>query len=105
MEQPPGTPVTTGLVVRHPVDSRLISLVPWYDHLLLGSTDAECDPSELGELLPSRGEIDYLLEALNALVPGWTPRVTAVWSGVRPLLGHPGAQTADLSREDHLIDL
>lgn len=105
LEQPDGGSLKTGLVVRHPGDGRLVTLSPWYEHLLLGSTDAECDPSQLGELLPEEAEIDYLLEALGALAPDWSPRVTAAWAGVRPLLGHHGAQTADLSREDHLIDL
>jgi glycerol-3-phosphate dehydrogenase len=105
LEQPDGAPLTTGLVVRHPDDGRLVTLSPWNGHLLLGSTDAECDPSQLAELYPEPAEIEYLIEALRALAPDWTPHVTAAWSGVRPLLGHHGSQTGDLSREDHLIDL
>jgi glycerol-3-phosphate dehydrogenase len=66
LEQPAGAPLTTGLVVRHPGDGRLVTLSPWHDHLLLGSTDAECDPSQLAELVPTQSEVEYLLEALRA---------------------------------------
>ncbi|HEX9373818.1 MAG TPA: FAD-dependent oxidoreductase, partial [Roseiflexaceae bacterium] len=84
--------------------SRLLTLTPWHDALLLGSTDVECDPAELNCPKPTVEEVEYLLAALAAAAPNWTPRVLAAWSGIRPLLGHSGDRTADLSREDRLLD-
>ena len=42
----------------HPADGRFVTLSPWHDHLLLGSTDAECDPSELDDPLPTTAEVE-----------------------------------------------
>ncbi|HEY3063496.1 MAG TPA: FAD-dependent oxidoreductase [Chloroflexota bacterium] len=102
LEQPP-EPLRSGLTLRHPGDGRFVTLTPWHDRLLLGSTDTECAIEELDCPMPTSTEVEYLLEAVHDM--DWQPRVTAAWSGVRPLLGASGARTADLSREDRLLDL
>jgi glycerol-3-phosphate dehydrogenase len=94
------------LVLRHPDDGRPVSLVPWKHHLVLGTTDVPCRADELDRPTPSAADVAYLLAALGSLAPTWQPEVTAAWAGVRPLWDDPSARTtADLSREDHLVEL
>jgi glycerol-3-phosphate dehydrogenase len=99
-------PLDVALVLRHPGDGRPVSLVPWKHHLLLGTTDAPCRADELDSPTASADDVAYLLAALGSLAPTWRPEVTAAWAGIRPLWDDPSARTtADLSREDHLVEL
>lgn len=86
-------------------DHRSIFVVPWGDQVYLGTTDTEWDgPLDDPNCLP--GDVDYLLDAANAVVttPITRDDITGVWTGLRPLLAPvagrhvPSERTADLSR-------
>jgi glycerol-3-phosphate dehydrogenase len=87
-------------------DGRSITVIPWNEHVYLGTTDTDYDgPLEDPRVDPS--DITYVLNAVNAVVtsPLGPEDVTASWAGLRPLLatsgarGHgPSARTAHLSR-------
>ncbi|MGD0875481.1 MAG: glycerol-3-phosphate dehydrogenase/oxidase [Acidimicrobiales bacterium] len=87
-------------------DGRSITIIPWNEHIYLGTTDTDYDgPLDDPRVDPS--DITYVLNAVNAVVtsPLGPEDVTASWAGLRPLLatsgarGHgPSARTADLSR-------
>jgi glycerol-3-phosphate dehydrogenase len=98
-------PTASALLLVHPRDGRQLSLVPWRGHLVLGSTDTPCRTDEIDDPRPERTDVEYLLEALGAVLPRWRPEITAAWAGVRPLVGDASARTADLSREDRIVDL
>jgi glycerol-3-phosphate dehydrogenase len=102
----PEPPLEIAVVLHHPADRRPLVLFPWRGHLLLGTTDAACDPETIKHPLPTRADVAYLLEGLRVLAPDWRVTVTAAWAGVRPLLAADSErETVDVSRQDKLLDL
>jgi glycerol-3-phosphate dehydrogenase len=80
-------------------------MLPWEDHVLIGTTDKPCEPSMCPEA--TEQEIQCVLnEAGKYLNPEIKLRredVLSAWSGIRPLAMDPNAtSTASVSR-DHLI--
>ena len=92
-------------------DRRSLFVVPWiknpdgsYRYTYVGTTDTDF-AGDVDESQCSVDDIDYILEALNQSITTNVTRddVTAVWSGLRPLVrqadGSPTSdKTADLSR-------
>ena len=91
-------PATTGLTIRVP--GKIVFLVPWPDHWLIGTTDAPYDgPPDR----PSAGadEVDRLLATVNDTMDVGLTRadVVGTYAGLRPLLAPPGGSTVKASRE------
>lgn len=87
-------------------DGRLVLVIPWLGRYLIGTTDIrfEQDPSEARCDI---GEEEYLLEEVNALVPGagLTPAdVLYTYSGVRPLPYAPDKAESSVTRSHVLHD-
>ena len=87
-------------------DGRLVLVIPWFGRYLIGTTDIrfEQDPSEARCDI---GEEEYLLEEVNALVPGaaLTPAdVLYTYSGVRPLPYAPDKAESSVTRSHVLHD-
>jgi glycerol-3-phosphate dehydrogenase len=86
-------------------DSRSIFVVPWGDHVYLGTTDTDYSGS-LDDPRLEAADVTYILDAINAAVstPISASDITGTWAGLRPLAtgaGNkrpPSARTADLSR-------
>ncbi len=79
-------PGKTALLIPKTDDGRVIFVIPWREHILVGTTD---DPDELREDPPILSEeIDYLLDYFNRYATGTASRsdVTATFVGQRPLL-------------------
>jgi glycerol-3-phosphate dehydrogenase len=96
-------PPDTGMLIPKTEDGRVLFVLPWQGHALIGTTDT---PSEIVDHPQARAEeIDYLLRHVNRYFDLSVARsdVMSVWSGLRPLVqnGH-AANTAQLVRE-HLI--
>ncbi len=90
-------PNRTGLTIRVP--GRVVFLVPWPDHWLIGTTDAQFDgpparPSAAG------WEVDHLLDTVNATMDVGLTRddVVGTFAGLRPLIATSGS-TVKASRE------
>lgn len=89
-----------------PSDRRTIFVVPWGDHVYVGTTDTDYD-GPLEEPYATASDVAYLLDAFNACASSAVSPadVTGVWSGLRPLLAGEGGgdlRTADLSRRHHV---
>jgi glycerol-3-phosphate dehydrogenase len=91
-------PNATGLTIRIP--GRVVFLVPWPDHWLIGTTDAPFDgpparPSAAG------WEVDRLLETVNATMDVGLTRddVVGTFAGLRPLIAPSDGSTVKASRE------
>ena len=102
-------------------DKRSLFLVPWgeypdgtFSHVYIGTTDTDYD-GPLDDPPVTTDDVDYVLTALNDALDTERVRqvtvddVTAVWSGLRPLVDRPtdssgNPTTADLSRR-HAIDV
>ncbi len=97
-------PPDTGLMIPQTEDGRVLFVLPWEGHALVGTTD---EPAELSEHpKPLETEIAYLLRHATRYFNLQVDRadIKAVWSGLRPLVADPkAADTARLAR-DHIIE-
>lgn len=99
------------VVIPVPGDKRSLFLVPWisnfdgtFQYTYIGTTDTDYQ-GPIDDPQCTRVDIDYVLNALNAAVTTSVTAddVTAVWSGLRPLVKSVSGEkissrTADLSR-------
>lgn len=95
----------TAAVLPIPDDARSVFVVPWGDHVYIGTTDTDYHGS-LDDPVCTPGEVEYLLDAVNAWVrrPLSPADVTATWAGLRPLVRDAESErTADLSRRHAVI--
>jgi glycerol-3-phosphate dehydrogenase len=87
-------------------DGRLVLVIPWLGRYMIGTTDIrfEGDPS-LARC--DIGEAEYLLDEVNALVPGAGLTIADVlytFSGVRPLPYEPDTAESSVTRSHILHD-
>jgi glycerol-3-phosphate dehydrogenase len=85
-------------------DGRIIFLVPFGDHLLIGTTDT--DYSDDYDYIPvSQNEVIYLIDAINALFPDSLTEmdVVSAYSGLRPLIYEESKAESDVSRKHKVI--
>jgi glycerol-3-phosphate dehydrogenase len=96
-------PPDTGLLIPKTEDGRVLFVLPWQGHALIGTTDT---PAEIVEYpRASQDEIDYLLRHINRYFNLSVQKsdVLSAWSGLRPLVKFDEtASTAQLVRE-HLL--
>ncbi|WP_354687569.1 glycerol-3-phosphate dehydrogenase/oxidase [Cupriavidus necator] len=86
-------------------DGRVLFVVPWNGHTIIGTTDT---PRRDLPLEPNAGadDVDFILETASRYLAKDPTRadVTSVWAGLRPLVRATGeASTASLSREHTIL--
>jgi glycerol-3-phosphate dehydrogenase len=88
----------TGLILR--TDTSVLFVIPWKNHWLIGTTDTDWT-LDLAHPAATRGDIDYLLERVNAVLvsPLNHDDIEGVYAGLRPLLAGESEETSKLSRE------
>ncbi len=93
----------TGILIPKTEDGRVLFLLPWLEHTLVGTTD---NPSTLqDEPKASEEDIQYILRHIEKYfaTPVKREDVLASWCGLRPLVANGvGAATAKLSRDHYL---
>jgi len=97
-------PPDAGLMIPETEDGRVLFVLPWENHALVGTTDEPAEVTEHPQ--PLDIEIDYLLRHVTRYFNLQVDRsdIRAVWSGLRPLVSDPkAADTAKLAR-DHVIE-
>lgn len=97
-------PGDDALLVPKTDDGRVLFIIPWHDHVLIGTTDiAEGRPSL--DPIPTEEEIDYLIEHAARYLerPVARAQITASFCGLRPLVDGAAKTTATLSRE-HIVE-
>jgi glycerol-3-phosphate dehydrogenase len=97
-------PGEDALLVPKTDDGRVLFIIPWLGHVLIGTTDIpEAAPSL--EPVPTEAEIEYLLHhaARYLARPIARSQITATFCGLRPLVDGAAASTARLSRE-HIVE-
>ncbi|MEM9770193.1 MAG: FAD-dependent oxidoreductase [Cyanobacteria bacterium P01_D01_bin.73] len=99
------SPPATGMLIPKTEDGRLLFLLPWLGHTLVGTTDnvagLEANPKATEE------DIEYVLRHVREYfaLPVTRQDVKATWAGLRPLVFDPKASdTAKLSR-DHVVNI
>ena len=91
-------PATAGLTIRVP--GKVVFLVPWPDHWLIGTTDAPYEGPP-GHPAAASWEIDKLLQTVNDTLDVDLRRsdVVGTYAGLRPLIAPSGGSTVKASRE------
>ncbi len=89
------------LMIPKTIDGRVLFAVPWYDRLVVGTTDTELERME-EEPVPLEEEIRFILETAGKYlvrVPG-REDVLSVFAGLRPLAApvKEGARSREISR-------
>jgi glycerol-3-phosphate dehydrogenase len=87
-------------------DGRSMFAIPWGNQTILGTTDTPYD-GELDELSLTRADLDYVLEAGNAVFKRDLVEqdVLGAWAGVRPLVRQEGSESmSDISRRHTLVE-
>jgi glycerol-3-phosphate dehydrogenase len=81
-------------------DKRIVFIVPYHSHTMIGTTDVAFH-SSLDEINISSIEIDYLFKLLNNYLSHPLERKSIIntWSGVRPLLASERREPRSLSRD------
>lgn len=98
-------PTDHALMIPNTDDGRVLFLIPWLGHTLLGTTDVATDKVD-HEPIASASEVDYLLDHAGRYLRQRPRRqdVLSVFSGLRPLLGKSSSQsTSKLSREHEIV--
>jgi glycerol-3-phosphate dehydrogenase len=89
------------LMIPKTSDGRVLFAVPWYDHVVVGTTDVEKQDAEL-EPVAEKAEVDYILETAGRYmaVPPSREDVLSVFTGLRPLAAPSaeGKKTKEISR-------
>ena len=93
----------TGLLIPKTEDGRVLFILPWLSHTIIGTTDNNAEPTHE----PSVGdeEIEYILRHASSYLadPVSKEDVKSAWAGLRPLVADPAkSDSARLSR-DHVI--
>jgi glycerol-3-phosphate dehydrogenase len=95
----PGAPRVA--IYTEAVDNRPYFIVPWAGNYLIGTTDERFE-GDLDEVVATEGEIAYLIESTNQVIPTARLRrhdVLWTYAGVRPLLYEPDVPEAKLTRK------
>lgn len=95
------------VVLHSPRDKRVLFVIPWGTHDLIGTTDTDFAGS-LDDISADRDDIDYLLEAVNWFFPRvrLTPSdVISSYAGLRPLIASDKAESPSAtSREESILE-
>jgi len=98
---------TSALLVPKTDDGRVLFVIPWQGHVVVGTTDVPVETTEL-DPAPTREEVDFIIAQVNAYLEKPVRRTDALaaFAGLRPLVAGNGAsdETSKLSRE-HVIEV
>lgn len=98
-------PGDCGVVYPHTEDGRVLFLIPWQNHTLIGTTDVATN-EPLYHPSPSPKEIHFILKQANRHLenPIQKSDILSAFTGIRPLVrvAKKGLSTKSLSREHHI---
>jgi glycerol-3-phosphate dehydrogenase len=98
-------PPATGLMIPRTEDGRVLFILPWQGHALIGTTDEPADIVD--HPFPTGKEISYLLRHVGRYfdLDITEKDIKSAWSGLRPLLHDPkAADTAHIAR-DYIVQV
>jgi glycerol-3-phosphate dehydrogenase len=96
----------TGMMIPKTEDGRVLFAIPWYDKLLLGTTDTPVEQISI-EPTPLQEEIDFIITHFNRYTTSaiTTDDVKTVFTGLRPLAKISDNKKTALMPRDHVIKL
>ena len=91
------------LLISNTSDGRIIFILPYLNHCLIGTTDESCVYDENPKVKDS--EIEYLLNEVNIYFqkPLEKEDILSSWSGIRPLIKNRNINTTQEIVREHLI--
>ena len=95
-------PLGRAVTLISPVDGRVMFAIPWRGRTVLGTTDTDFD-GKADEVHAEPADAAYLCASVNGYFPAanLTPAdVIATWAGLRPLIGHGGAEKEEESESE-----
>jgi glycerol-3-phosphate dehydrogenase len=94
----------TGMMIPKTDDGRVLFVIPWYDKLLLGTTDTPVEQINV-EPVPLKEEIDFVITHFNRYTASGITRqdVKSVFVGLRPLAKVNDKKKTALMPRDHII--
>lgn len=99
-------PLEQAVTLMHPRDNRAMFAIPWESVCLVGTTDL--DHRQTGsEPYTSQDEIDYILQVIEAVLPGCEiteDDVIATMAGVRPIVTSGAADPSAESRAHVVLE-
>jgi glycerol-3-phosphate dehydrogenase len=80
-------PQGKALMVPKTHDGRVLFAIPWLGHVVIGTTDTECQQPEQ-EPRPLQQEVDFILKEISLYLdrPPTRSDVLSMWAGLRPLV-------------------
>lgn len=102
--QRPNPGPQVGVLIPKTQDKRVLFVLPWLEHLVVGTTDSDSKLSD--DPKPTPQEITFIQEEYQRYFEGniSNAAIQSSWSGLRPLIQDSGTpNTAALSR-DHAFD-
>ncbi|MGJ4750935.1 glycerol-3-phosphate dehydrogenase/oxidase [Leptospira kmetyi] len=98
-------PCESAMIIPKTKDGRVVFIIPWEDHVILGTTDTPIEnPGD--EPLPIGNEVQFLLDTGNDYLenPVSEKDILSVFVGIRPLISPEGNQdTKNISREEVIL--
>lgn len=96
------------VVLRSPQDQRILFVIPWQSHAIIGTTDTDFTGSP-EEVTADDQDVDYLLTAANWFFPTaklCTADVVSSYAGLRPLVAPEGGaqDPSAVSREEEILE-
>ena len=98
-------PISEAVCFFHPRDNRPVFLIPWEGAVIFGTTDLDHREDLSREPGITAGEIEYLMDALRAGLPGLhvsPDQIVSTMTGVRPVLSGKAVDPSRESRE-HIV--
>ena len=98
-------PVKHSLYIDTP-DGRMIFIIPRLTVTYIGTTDTEYK-GDKNRVLTNKKDVEYLLDAVNAMLPSCglvEEDVISSWAGLRPLIFEEGKSASEISRKDEIFE-
>ncbi len=91
------------LLIPNTSDGRVIFILPYLNHCLIGTTDNKCNYEE--NIKVKEQEIDYLLNEVNRYFTKSLTKedILSSWSGIRPLVQNENKKTTEQIVREHVV--
>ena len=98
-------PTKDALLIPKTDDGRVLFAVPWFDRLLIGTTEEEVAPGD--ELYLSQKDVAYLLKHINRYFATdiQPSQIVSGFAGARPLVSAPGSADTKRLARDHEVEV
>jgi glycerol-3-phosphate dehydrogenase len=98
-------PTKDALLIPRTDDGRVLFVIPWFDRLLIGTTEQEVGVGD--ELYLSKDDVAYLLQHINKYVAKElrAEQIVSGFAGARPLVSAGGSRATKKLARDHEVEI